>query len=133
MNCVLLVDSHSVFREALAKILEWQDVLDVKALGAGSLSEARGRKAMFGDCLEVAVIELSLPDGDGVELIKELREFKPDLPIMVLTKRKDEISHRRALEAGAEKVLTKWSPLQDIIEALRQLSDKVRYELDVSG
>lgn len=133
MRCVLLVEKHSVFRAALAKVLEWREDLGVRAIEAKSLSEARGRAAKFEDCLDVAVIELGLPDGDGVDLIRELRESEADVPILVLTRSTDHVSHKRTLEAGAERVLTKSSSLSAIIEALRQLSGREVYELDALG
>lgn len=75
MTRVLLVDDHGSFRRALAMYLERE--ADLEVVGeAGSVAEGCGL-AREGVRFDVAVVDLGLPDGDGVDLIRELRRHQP--------------------------------------------------------
>ena len=115
---VLLVDDHPTSREPLAALLEREG--DVAVVGeAGSLAEAR---ALLGRVLvDVAVVDLDLPDGSGVELIRGLRRANPAASALVLTASRDRVVHARAVEAGAAGVLTKAARTREIVEAIRRL------------
>jgi DNA-binding NarL/FixJ family response regulator len=81
----MLVEDHVAFREALAFLLTHQSDLEVVAQ-AGSLAEAR--EALDGRLdgrLDVAVVDLGLPDGDGSELIGELRQTNSGILVVVLS------------------------------------------------
>lgn len=82
MNRVLLVDDHATFREPLAFMFDREAGFEVVA-GAGSLAEARRML----DGIDLAVVDLDLPDGDGTELIGELRAANPHGMVLVLTAR----------------------------------------------
>ena len=102
MNRVLLVDDHATFREPLAFMFEREPDFEVVAQ-AGSLTEAR---CMLGGA-DLAVVDLDLPDGDGTELLGELRAANPRGMVLVLTASSDREAHARAVEAGAAGVLHK--------------------------
>ena len=113
---VLLVEDHSSFREALAAMIEREP--DFSVVGqAGTLAEAR---PMLGG-VDVVVVNLHLPDGDGTELVRELRAANPDAVGLVLTGSEDRVVHARAVEAGAAGVLHKSSPIREIVAAMRRL------------
>ena len=114
MNFVLLVDDHATFREPLAFMFEREPDFEVVAQ-AGSLAEAR---RMLGGT-DLAVVDLDLPDGDGTELLGELRAANPRG--MVLTASSDREAHARAVEVGAAGVLHKSVRIRDVIEAARRL------------
>jgi DNA-binding NarL/FixJ family response regulator len=83
---VMLVEDHLAFRQALAYLLSDDPELEVAAQ-AGSVAEAR-EVLDGGDLdggLDVAVLDLALPDGDGRDLIGDLRRSSPGIRIMVLT------------------------------------------------
>ena len=80
MNRVLLVDDHATFREPLAFMFEREPEFEVTA-EAGSLAEAR--RALEG--IDLAVVDLDLPDGNGTELVGELRAANPDGAVLILT------------------------------------------------
>ena len=84
MKRALLVEDHAAFREALAKVLEWEAGSE-KVPQAGSLSEALARAGLLDGNLDVAVVNLGLPDGDGADLISQMRGTEPDVPVLVLT------------------------------------------------
>jgi len=118
---VMLVEDHTAFREALAFVLEGEQELEV-VVQAGSLAEAR--QALDGGLegrLDVALIDLALPDGDGTELIGELRRSNPSIKVIVLSAglwpwRIDEL-----LRAGIDAVLDK-------VQSPRQIAREVRRE-----
>jgi DNA-binding NarL/FixJ family response regulator len=117
MKRVLLVEDHAAFREALARVLEWDAGFE-KVPQAGSLNEGLTRAGVLD--VDVAVVNLGLPDGDGVDLIAKMRKTEPDVPVLVLTLSRDPAHHARALEAGAERVLTKDASIEEIVDAVRR-------------
>lgn len=114
---VLLVDDHASSRQPLAILLEREP--DLTVIGqAGSLTEAR---RLLAD-VDLAVVDLGLPDGDGVELVTDVRAANPEAQILVLTADTDRAHWARAVEAGAAGVLEKSSSIVDVIDALRRLA-----------
>ena len=118
MKRVLLVEDHAAFREALAKVLEWEVGFE-RVPQAGSLSEGLARAGVLD--LDVAVVNLGLPDGDGTDLISQMRSTEPDVPVLALTLSQDPARHARALNAGAKGVITKDSSIEEIVDAIRRL------------
>ena len=120
---VMLVEDHVAFRQALASVLEGEQGLEVVAQ-VGSLAEAR--RALGGGGLEegrpdVALIDLLLPDGEGTELVGELRESDPAIKVVVLSAdlwpwRIDEL-----LRVGVDAVLDK-------VQSPREIAREVRRE-----
>lgn len=116
---ILLVEDHASFRQTLALMFDREPEFEVVAQ-AGALAEAR---RVMGDTeADLGVIDLSLPDGEGVELIKDLRETNPHFSALVLTASLDRADHARAVEAGAAGVLHKSADVDDIIGAARRLA-----------
>jgi DNA-binding NarL/FixJ family response regulator len=117
---VLLVDDHATTREPLAFMLEQEPDLTVVAQ-AGSVNE--GRRALWekGASVDVAVVDLGLPDGSGEELIPVLRAAYPRAAALVLTYFSDRERLARAVEAGASGVLHKSASVEEVIEAVRRL------------
>jgi DNA-binding NarL/FixJ family response regulator len=116
---VLLIEDHTVFRQALAFLLAREP--DVRVVGqAGSLVQAR---QILTDLpgLDVALIDLGLPDGEGAELIASLRATWPKCVTLVLTASADWRDRARAIAAGAAGVLHKSASLQEIMDDLRRL------------
>ncbi|HET7478070.1 MAG TPA: response regulator transcription factor [Rubrobacteraceae bacterium] len=119
MKRVLLVEDHSSFRRALAFVLEREPDLRVVAQ-AGSLAEARSRVNGESE-FDVAVLDLGLPDGNGMDLISELRKANPDASIVVLTVDLNPKNQDLALEKGADAVLGKEASITQIVAAVRNL------------
>lgn len=120
MQRILLVEDHASFRQTLAFVFDQQPEFEVVAQ-AGTLAEAR--KAMSGFEADLGVIDLSLPDGEGTELIEELRETNPNFAALVLTASLDRAEHARAVEAGAAGVLHKSADVDEILDATRRLGE----------
>lgn len=113
---ILLVDDHAALRTPLAFMIDREP--DMEVVGqAGTLAEAR---QMLGTA-DVAVVDLDLPDGPGVDLIQELRRANPHGFVLVLTGSTSTKDRAHAIEAGAAGVLHKSLKTQEIIDAIRRL------------
>jgi DNA-binding NarL/FixJ family response regulator len=117
---ILLVEDHASFRQTLALVFDQQPEFEVVAQ-AGTLVEAR--QAMDGSEADLGVIDLTLPDGEGTELIGELREANPEFAALVLTASLDRTEHARAVEAGAAGILHKSADVDAILDATRRLGE----------
>jgi DNA-binding NarL/FixJ family response regulator/signal transduction histidine kinase/PAS domain-containing protein len=113
---VLLVDDHAAIREAIALALAQDDEFIVNAQ-AGSLAEARAQL----DDVDVAIIDLELPDGDGADLIEDLRDRDPGTQTLVLSAHADRASVARAVQKGAAAVLDKSIHLHEVVSAVRRM------------
>jgi two-component system nitrate/nitrite response regulator NarL len=120
MQRILLVEDHTSFRQTLAYVFDHQPGFQVVAQ-AGSLAEAR--RAMDGSRADLGVIDLSLPDGEGTDLIAELRDANPHFAALVLTASLDRSEHARAVEAGAASVLHKSADVDVILDATRRMGE----------
>jgi DNA-binding NarL/FixJ family response regulator len=115
---VMLVDDHADFRKLVAAVVDREADLEVVAQ-AGSLEEARGRIASVG--CDVAVLDMSLPDGVGSDLIAGLREICPGSAVLILSASLDAATLARVREAGADEVLDKFGNPAEVVGAIRQL------------
>jgi two-component system nitrate/nitrite response regulator NarL len=116
---VLLVEDHASFRQALAFMLEREPGFEV-AEQVGSLAEARELDGETLENVEVAIVDLALPDGDGLDLIEDFSS-QPRTMTLVLSASLEPGRFARAVEAGASGVLHKSTPIKDIVEAVRKL------------
>ncbi|MCW3015699.1 MAG: domain S-box protein [Solirubrobacterales bacterium] len=115
---ILLVEDHAVVRQAIAAMFEHEPDLDVVAQ-AGSLAEARG---MLHDVdVDVAILDLGLPDGRGGDLISDLRDVNPRAQAVVLSASLDPIEITRAIDSGAAAALDKTAELDELVDAVRRL------------
>jgi DNA-binding NarL/FixJ family response regulator len=118
----MLVEDHISFRQALAFMLNRDPEFEVVAQ-AGTLSEVRrgpdGRKIPEG--IDAAIIDLALPDGNGADLIGDLRSHNPDLTVLVLSATLRQANLAKAVWAGADGVLDKLAGPGEIIGALRRV------------
>jgi len=115
---ILLVDDHASTRVPLAFMLDQEPDLAITAQ-AGSIVEATATIGQGG--IDVAIIDLGLPDGSGEELIAPLRTACPNAQSLILTYFSDRERLAAAIAAGAAGILHKSSPVEDVMEAVRQL------------
>ncbi len=83
------------------------------------MAEARNHAAAVK--YEVAVLDLGLPDGDGVDLIGEVRDYNAGAAVLVLSASLHPTNLQRAAEAGADEILDKLAPLDEIVATIRRL------------
>jgi DNA-binding NarL/FixJ family response regulator len=113
---VLLVDDHELIREGLRRALEREPDVEVVA-EAASVSEgvAMGRKSEP----TVAIVDLRLPDGNGLDVVRALRAQSSDMGIVVLTMYAGDNQLFDALDAGASAFVPKSAPAEEIVAAAR--------------
>lgn len=114
---VLLVDDHDVFVESLAFVLGADDRFG-EARVARSLAQARELLAGPELAVDVAVVDVALPDGDGTDLVEPLLEARPGTRVLVLTAHPRPEVVARARRAGAVGVLPKGTGLQVLLDAI---------------
>ena len=92
MKCTFLLEDHDVFRQALAEVLNREPDLETDGQ-ARTLEEARRRVEDHIEEIDVAVVDLMLPDGAGVDVVRELHQRKPQLPVLVVTRARERVVH----------------------------------------
>ena len=113
---LLLVDNNAEFLEVFTRLLERQPDMEVVAQ-ATSLVQARGKLSG----VDVAIIDRGLPDGDGIEIISELREASPGAGVLVMSATAEERHPQEALEEGADGINDKIAPPEETIGAIRRV------------
>lgn len=121
---VLVVDSHPLLREGIRRVLE--RAADVAVVAEASDAEQGLALCEREDC-RLVLLCLSLPDRDGLDALGDIQKKRGDLPVIVFTDREDHQLGARALRAGARGVLSKVSPPEDLLTAIRRVRRGERY------
>ncbi|MBN1102272.1 MAG: response regulator transcription factor [Deltaproteobacteria bacterium] len=124
---VLLADDHGIVRAGLRRLIEEKGDIEVvmeAANGEEALNQARKKPP------DVAVIDISMPGMDGLEVVSQLRSFLPTLPILILTMHEEEQYVGRALSAGAMGYVTKRSAPEELVKAIRKVHAGGRFLSD---
>ena len=117
---IILVEDQADFRRLMKALLARQSDLEVVA-EAGSLAEAR--KVTDAVNFDVAILDLGLPDGHGADLIAELRRVNPGVRVLILSATLDPTNIEKATRAGADEIMDKFSPLEEVLSTVRRLAD----------
>lgn len=124
---VFLVDDHPIVRQGLARMIASEPDLAVCGEAADpptAIDKISKLKP------SLAIIDLSLGSGDGIDLIKSIRAQDPSLPVLVLTMHEESFYAERALRAGAMGFLTKSEASEHVITAVRRLLNGEMYVSD---
>jgi DNA-binding NarL/FixJ family response regulator len=124
---VLLADDHSIVRAGLRRIVEESGDMEVIAEAADGRETIRLVRKTAPD---VAVIDISMPGLDGLEVVSRLRGHCPDLPILILTMHEEGQYVVRAIQAGAMGYMTKQSAPEQLLKAIRKIHAGSRYLTD---
>jgi len=124
MTKILVVDDHEVVRDGIKKIFDEQPETIVFGQ-AGTAVEALSL-ARDGDW-DVVVLDLSLGARSGLEVLKELNQIRPRLPVLILSMHSEEQYARRAFKGGAAGYITKDSPRTELLKAIKKVSKGGRY------
>jgi len=117
---ILLVDDNTQYARVFAYALDLQP--DIKVVGiASTLAEAREML----ESVDVAILDRQLPDGDGLELISELREASPEAKVLVMSAFEALTNPQEVFEAGADRVLGKIAPHDEVFATIRELGTGV--------
>jgi DNA-binding NarL/FixJ family response regulator len=117
---ILLVDDHPVVRKGLAAVINEQADLHVCAQ-VGTYDEAL--EALRSHRPDVALVDLRLEEGSGLNLIGEMLAVTPELAALVFSMHDDKQFAERAIRAGARGYVMKQEPTETLLEAIRQVRD----------
>lgn len=117
---VMLLDDHHTFRQPLALMLGWEPDITVVAQ-AGSLAEAREILENEEVDIDVAMVDLDLPDGSGTEFVSDLHAARPEAMTLILSAFSEHERLARAIKAGATGVMHKSENAEKVVEAIRRL------------
>lgn len=118
MVTVLVVDDHAVVRKGLKQVLaeEFSDATIIEiGTGQGALEAVCSKK------IDAIVLDLNLPDKHGLEILKEIKSTKPDLPVIVLSLYSEEQYGFRVLRAGGSGFLNKETAPEELVSALKKV------------
>ena len=110
----LIIDDHAVVRAGIRKVLETRE--STVAYEAASKAEALAQIALINP--HVLIVDIGLPDGSGLEIIRWARAISPDIAMVVLTFNEADEFILAAMKAGASGFVHKSSPLSELIAAV---------------
>jgi DNA-binding NarL/FixJ family response regulator len=115
---VLIVDDHPMMRTGLAQLIDNEGDLKVcaEADNAGQALDIA-----VGETLDLILLDISLPDKNGLELIKDIRALKPGLPILVVSMHDEALYAERVLRAGGRGYIMKQEGGKKLLQAVRQV------------
>jgi len=115
---ILIVDDHPMMREGLAQLIDHETDLSA-AFQANSAAQAL--EAIASQKPDLALIDISLPDKNGLELIKDLQTLYPDLPTLVVSMHDESLYAERVLRAGGRGYIMKQEGGKKLMEAIRHV------------
>jgi two-component system invasion response regulator UvrY len=121
---ILIIDDHAVVRDGVKRIFDEQP--GVTAFGEASTGP-EAIQLVQQLPWDVAVLDLSLGGASGLEVLKELKQVRPKLPVLILSMHSEEQYARRAFRAGAAGYITKDSPRAELVEAINRVVEGRRY------
>src|SRR5882757_1885975 len=115
---VMIVDDHPMMRQGLAQLIDNEPDLKV---AAEADTGGQGLDIVVGQKLDLAVLDISLPDKNGLELIKDIRALRPDLPVLIISMHDESLYAERVLRAGARGYIMKQEGGKKLLQAIRQV------------
>ncbi len=121
---ILIADDHVLIREGLKKILKSASDITV-------VSEAQNSQEVFEELkkheVDVVVLDISFPGKSGLEILKDLKQQYPKLPVLILSMHPEDRFATRSFKAGAAGYITKDSAAEELIRAIRKVVDSRKY------
>ena len=114
---VIIIDDHTLFREGLQRLLTRHEIDVITSVSNG----ADGLKAITDNEVDIILLDLRMPDVSGIEVLKNIREIKKSLPVVMLTTSDDEKDLIEALRNGASGYLLKDMEPDDLVVALKDV------------
>src|SRR5688500_6383055 len=115
---ILIIDDHPLVRERLAELIHQESDLVVCGEAEDSNQAIKAAREFQP---HLAIVDITLKDRYGIELIKHLKEIQPKLPVLVLSMHDESVYGERALRAGARGYLTKQEATKNVITAIRRI------------
>jgi DNA-binding NarL/FixJ family response regulator len=124
MKKILLVDDHSIVRQGLRNLIELESDLEVTAEAASGVEAI---KLIRNQKFDVVVMDISMPDKNGVDTLHELKHVAPDLPVLILSGYAEEQYALNLIRSGCKGYLSKDAEGDEIITAIRSIANGKRY------
>lgn len=121
---VLIADDHAIVREGLKQILA--DTKDIVVAGYAENGNEAIKLARVSDC-DVLLLDISMPDRSGIEVLKQIKNEFPKLAVLMLTMHREDQYAIRSLKAGAAGFLNKQSAPIELVNAIRQVAAGHKY------
>jgi DNA-binding NarL/FixJ family response regulator len=121
---VFIADDHAIVREGLKQILA--DHADIVVAGEAETGLDAIKLFRKSRC-NVMLLDISLPDRNGIEVLKQVKSDKPELAVLMLSMHREDQYAIRSLKAGAAGYLTKQSAPRELVDAIRQVARGQRY------
>lgn len=121
---LVIADDHAIVRQGLKKILDESSDMEVVAEHANGVDALRWVRA--NDC-DVVLLDISMPGRSGIEVLKQLHEERPKLPILILSIYPEDQYAVRLIRAGAAGYLTKESAPEIVMDAVRRVAAGKKY------
>lgn len=118
MKRILLVDDHPIMRHGLAQLIQMEPGLEVCGQAGSAMDGLEAIQKLKPD---VAVIDLTLPDKNGLELLKDVHAMVPGVKCIVLSMHDENLYAERALKAGARGYIMKEAAAENLINALQRV------------
>ena len=115
-----IIDDHWVLVDSLTLMLGQEP--DLEFLGSAD-TLAKGRELLGRISPDVLLLDVSLPDGNGLDLVQEIHEFNPETKIIVLTSYTDETTLMRAIDIGVNGFISKNASLKELMVTIRQVAE----------
>ena len=121
---ILIADDHAVVREGLKQILSESSemVVTAEASTGPEVLEEIGK-----DDFDLVVLDIAMPGRGGLDILKEIKNKKPRLPVLILSMYPEEQYAVRVLKAGASGYMTKESAPHELVKAIQQISKGKKY------
>lgn len=113
---VLIVDDHPIVRQGLKRMIESEPDLEMCGEAA---TEAQARRAIRELEPDIVIVDLALEEGDGLELVRDVRAHHPEVPMLVLSMHDETIYAERLLSEGASGYIMKQAAADQLLNALR--------------
>lgn len=121
---ILIADDHAIVREGLKQIISDDPEMVVSAeASTGSQALDRLSKGAY----DVVILDVSMPGGSGLAVLKQIRRTWPELPVIILTMYPEEHYAIRALKAGASGYLTKENAPEELVAAIKKAAQGGKY------
>jgi DNA-binding NarL/FixJ family response regulator len=114
---VVIIDDHTLVRQGVVSLIQTEPDLAVVGQAA---SIAEGEALLASTHADVMLVDVSLPDGNGIELARAVREQTPTMGIVVLTMHNDDDTLLSALDAGASALVLKSASSDEVVDAVRR-------------
>jgi len=115
---IFIVDDHELVRQGLRQLVNGEIDMHICGEAADVQGALKMRKALTPD---LVIVDLSLPDGNGLDLIKQLHSWHPKMHIIALSMHDDELYAERALNCGAQGYINKQDSAQKLLVGIREV------------